>query len=382
MNYYGCIIIDLIVKLIDSSISEKELDELRAVIENNPYSKRLFCEYMDVWQSSVKYNSEKRYDEKIAWSKLKNKLRLIDKNVASNRKVFLLSSELLRRVAVIIILVLLVGTAGFIVHHINKESLSKSSMTEYVVPYGSRSKVILPDGSSIWLNAGSRLSYNRYFSLKNRDVFLQGEGYFDVTRDKLPFNVVVNGATIKVLGTAFNVKAYPDEKVIETTVTRGMVQVFDNQTNKEQSSKIILYANQKVSIIKRNTDEEYASHNPIGEVSQGRDDKPNVLKIKEPERYFKVDHNIEPSVYTSWKDPRWIIEKEELHSLAVKLERRYNVEIMFKDESLKHYVFSGILKDETLEQVLEAIKLTAPINYQIIQKQVVLSKNKLFKSTF
>jgi hypothetical protein len=87
-----------------------------------------------------------------------------------------------------------------------------------------------------------------------------------------------------------------------------------------------------------------------------------------------------PEIYTSWKDQRWIIEREELQSLTVKLERRYNVTFRFRDESLKNYVFSGILKDETLEQVLEAIKLTAPIQYQIDKKQVILSKNPFYNT--
>jgi ferric-dicitrate binding protein FerR (iron transport regulator) len=109
---------------------------------------------------------------------------------------------------------------------------------------------MLPDGSSVWLNAGSKLTFDGYFSRKNRKVFLEGEGYFDVVKTKIPFYVNVAGATVKVLGTAFNVKAYPDERIIETTVARGTVQVFEDQENTADATRIVLYANQKVSIIK------------------------------------------------------------------------------------------------------------------------------------
>lgn len=91
---------------------------------------------------------------------------------------------------------------------------------------------------------------------------------------------------------------------------------------------------------------------------------------------------VDPVIYTSWKDQRWIFISEELESLAVKLERRYDVKISFDNEALKHYKFSGTLADETLEQVLNVIKYTAPIKYTIINKHVYLTTNTSSKANY
>jgi ferric-dicitrate binding protein FerR (iron transport regulator) len=92
----------------------------------------------------------------------------------------------------------------------------------------------------------------------------------------------------------------------------------------------------------------------------------------------KVKSNVRTEAYTSWKDSRWIIESEKLSALAIKLERRYNVKFVFADEELKENVFSGKLEGETLDQVLEAIKLTSPILYKVKNNTVYLSRNKMF----
>ncbi len=368
-------IIDLAIKFIDSTITKPEIDALKDAFGDDPENRRLFDEYMDVWQASARASQSKNYDEKAAWHNLKNKLR-ISENQFQHRNIIQGYRRIWQAAAAVLIIIML-GAGGYFAYRNLVRNSSGQVYTEYYVPFGSRSEVTLPDGSTVWLNAGSRLTFNQHFSRKNRDVMLEGEAYFDVIKGKIPFYVRVSGAAVKVLGTAFNVKAYPDEKVIETTVTRGTVQVIDNLENATESSRIILHANQKVSIVK-------SIINPAASTDAEQQQKNGGHSVKTANQAnlqsYRVDRNIVPEIYTSWKDQRWIIEREELQSLAVKLERRYNVEFTFKDEALKHYVFSGILKDETLEQVMEAIKLTAPIQYHINQKQVILTKNKFYIS--
>ena len=106
---------------------------------------------------------------------------------------------------------------------------------------------------------------------------------------------------------------------------------------------------------------------------------PQAMKSVMPEKVAEktvVTKNVVTELYTSWKDPRWLIEKESLESLAVKRERRYDVHISFAGESLKSITFSGTLLNETLEQVLEAVKLSAPVNYSIHKNTVKLSANR------
>jgi transmembrane sensor len=368
-------IIDLTVKYFDSTLSEEEAGILKAAFAEDPENRKLFDELMDTWYASVKARKTEEYNVKTAWQRIKN--RVIDPENISERQHSVLGSTRLWQIAAAAAVFLIFVTGGMFLFKGMMKDQSGAGITEYFVPLGSRSKITLPDGSSVWLNAGSKLTFDGYFSRKNRRVFLEGEGYFDVVKTKIPFYVNVTGATVKVLGTAFNVKAYPEERIIETTVTRGTVQVFESQENTTDATRIVLYANQKVSIIKNAAEPPdqtltAAPQNPT--VQQARAINPAAINS------YRVDRNVVPEIYTSWKDQRWIIEREELQSLAVKLERRYNVAFNFRDESLKHYVFSGILKDETLEQVLEAIKLTAPIQYQIDKKQVILSKNTFYIS--
>ncbi|MBN1416991.1 MAG: FecR family protein [Bacteroidales bacterium] len=374
MKHSGEYIVELAVKDFNSTISEQEINVLKAAFDEDPANRRLFDEYRDIWQASAQTGKGNAYNEKEAWPNLKNKIGISEDYSDNQGSVRI--SPLFWQIAAAAMVLLMLGIGGLLILKERKSHQAGQVLTEYYVPLGSRSKVTLPDGTTVWLNAGSKLNYKGNFSRKNRDVFLEGEGYFDVTKTKIPFSVKVTGATVKVLGTAFNVKAYPEEKIIETTVTRGTVQVIDNPENTAEATRIVLYANQKVSIIKGVV---RPAVNTAVTGQQNPDSYPVKISRQPTEQSYQVNRNIVPEIYTSWKDQRWIIEREELQSLAVKLERRYNVKFSFTDESLKHYVFSGILKDETLEQVLEAIKLTAPIHYTINQKQVVLSENKFYK---
>jgi len=368
-------IIDLTVKYIDSTLNKEETDTLKTLLAEDQESRKLFDELMDTWQASLKVRKTEVYNERTAWQHIKNRI-IVSENLSEQQPSLLRSTRLWQIAAAAVVFIMLVSGGTYLFKgRINDQSGAR--VTEYFVPLGSRSKITLPDGSSVWLNAGSKLTFDGYFSKKNRKVFLAGEGYFDVVKTKIPFYVNVSGATVKVLGTAFNVKAYPEEQIIETTVARGSVQVFEDQENKADATRIVLYANQKVSIIK----------NAPVLTDQVPEASPKNVPVQETknsttaaENSYRVDRNIVPEIYTSWKDQRWIIEREALQSLAVKLERRYNVSFSFSDESLKQYVFSGVLKDETLEQVLEAIKLTAPIQYRIDRNQVILSKNTYYIS--
>jgi transmembrane sensor len=362
---------DLITGLIDGSITDDELANLINDLKNNPGKRKEFDEYIDIWQATLKARKTDDYNAEKAWHKLKCEIRnSIGRPYESS------SYKLVRkiqRVAAAVIIAAIAGTLAFYLVKNTGFSGKNEALCEYIIPYGSRSQIILPDGTDIWLNSGSRIKYDNKFGRHNRNIFLEGEAYFDVSRDeKLPFVVNTSEITIKVLGTAFNVKAYPDEDVVETTVERGVVQVKSDAQSSVKWDGIILKAKQKLLYTRKNE-----SVNP--------DDLPDIDKsgqqsVSNPEpRKAIIDNNVSTKVYTSWKDNRWIIEREELQSLAVKLERRYNVSIVINDESLKNYVFSGILEDETLEQVLEAIKLTAPILYMIDQKRVVLSRNRYFK---
>lgn len=362
---------DLISNFIEGKIADEDLNILMEDLRKNPDKRKLFDEYVDIWQAALKAGKTHDYNAEKAWQNMKCKIRNNSGRAGQSQ-----SSQLVRRiqqVAAAVIIMVVVGTLAFSLLKNKRISGKDTALSEYIIPYGSRSQLVLPDGTRIWLNSGSKIKYDRQFGQNNRNISLEGEAYFDVKRnERLPFFVNTSELTIKVLGTAFNIKAYPDEDFIETTVEKGMVQIIEDMKSDAGREKIILKANQKL-LYTRTDALKQPDVNDV-KTSTGSD----LIKIKKPLTAV-LDDNVYTNIYTSWKDNRWIIEREELQSLATKLERRYDVKIIISDESLKHYVFSGILEDETLEQVLEAIKLTAPILYQIDQKQVILSRNRYFK---
>src|SRR5215204_74583 len=136
---------------------------------------------------------------------------------------------------------------GFIWKYSSKEivSLPNKSYSEVSTRLGSKTRLVLPDSSIVWLNAGSKLTYSENFGTTNRNTTLSGEAYFDVKKNSTPFIIHANGLQIKVLGTAFNVKSYPNEKTTETSLIRGKVEITHE---KRPGVVFVLRPNEKLII--------------------------------------------------------------------------------------------------------------------------------------
>lgn len=251
------------------------------------------------------------------------------------------------------------------------------------VPLGSKSKIILPDGTEVWLNAGSKLTYDMSYGRKTREVNLIGEGYFKVTRqEKKPFIVHTVKANIKALGTEFNVKAYPDESYIETILVKGSVAVNRINVEKERiivskEPSLILKPGQKARIYK------------VKDALEPKVDVPKIITPKKAitEKITTGDNrimleNTNALIETSWKDERWIIKGESMDVLAVLLARHFNVSIILSNENLLRYKFSGTIQNETLEQVFNIMALTIPINFTIDKGKVTISFNNRFEERY
>lgn len=358
---------ELIQRFLFHEASADEIKILREWIKDDSKNQKNFEQYRSVRQLVQRACRNNEYDEQTAWNKLKRSILSSD-DILRPKRFYL---KQLGKIAAIFILAFFSGVLTL--YFINKpvKPNQEIAYTEHKVSYGSKSQLILPDGSKVWLNAGSKLRYSLQFNQIIREVYLEGEAFFDVSKNKnKPFFVRTTGVTIKVLGTAFNVKAYPDEKTIETSVQRGLVQVVSNMPTISGRQKVLLHANQKATFDKLITRIEYAAitNKPVG--------KEVKVDTVEKTKTISIINAVDVIAISSWKDTRWKIERERLDDLAVKIERRYNVKIIFDDNSLKSYVFSGVLEDESLEQVLNVIKLSAPVNYEVSQNVVRLYLNK------
>jgi transmembrane sensor len=239
-----------------------------------------------------------------------------------------------------------------------KKNSSAQTQT-LVAEKGSKTRTILPDGSSVWLNADSHVTYSENSSANTREVKLDGEAYFDVVKDaKRPFIVHVADYDIKVLGTLFNVKSYPDDKTIETTLIRGLVQVTKH--NEKKQKPIFLHPNEKLIVEKFAANHEVQLPNIQSNiVEKNYIIKPLDSSLKEPER-----------IETAWVYNRLEFNGDNFEELAGKLERWYNVIIIFDDNAVKDLHLHGSFENETIEQALAALKIATPFNYEIHGKEI------------
>ncbi|MGB8191687.1 MAG: FecR domain-containing protein, partial [Chitinophagaceae bacterium] len=241
---------------------------------------------------------------------------------------------------------------------VEKPTVNKK-LSEISTRNGSRTRINLPDGSVVWLNAGSRLVYDKDFDSKLREVSLTGEAYFDVVKnpDK-PFIIHAGKMDIKVLGTLFNVKSYPEEKITEASLIRGSIEVIIRDRPAE---KIILKPNEKIVV--------------ADEVSQAV-----VKNTKLPERnepivaisHLSYEPNDSTILETSWVEHKLIFRDESFKDLAVRLERWYGVVIRFENRKAQDLRLTGTLTHESIREALAALKITGGFNYSINDTTVII----------
>jgi ferric-dicitrate binding protein FerR (iron transport regulator) len=220
---------------------------------------------------------------------------------------------------------------------------------------GSKSKIQLPDGTQVWLNADSKLEYNENFNGKLREVKLSGEAFFDVVKNKeKPFIIHTAQMDVKVLGTAFNVRSYPDETTSETALLRGAVEITlrinpDKKYYLKPNDKLVL--NNNITAI--------ADSNAIAATPDNIDKQ--LVKMKK----VHIDTQENDITETMWVKNKLAFDNESLEKILAETERWYNVRIELKNEKVKSFRFTSVFENKTLTDVLEALCLAAHLHYQV-----------------
>lgn len=243
---------------------------------------------------------------------------------------------------------------------------NKSAQSEISTKNGSRTKIQLPDGSSVWLNSSSKLVYdNKNFGAAIREVTLTGEAYFDVVKNSSkPFIIHTSKMDIKVLGTAFNVKCYPGEKNSETSLIHGSIEV----TLKDRQEKIFMKPNEKLILC--NDDVKPLKINAVPQRQPAVKSAP-IIQLIDHLTIFPKDNSV---VETAWVDSRLVFNEETLEDIAVKMERWYGISIVITNEKLKKIHLTGSFERETIYQALNALQLTTPFTYKIDMDIITISK--------
>ena len=257
--------------------------------------------------------------------------------------------------------------SGSIFYMRSKQELLSRQWHTITTPLGAKTKIVLPDSSGIWLNAGSSIQYSNDFGNKSREIHLSGEAFFDVVKnpDAL-FLVKTSELTIKSYGTAFNVKSYPDEGTIETTLIEGSIGVTRTTFDDRKKDEVLLEPNQRVVYYRKNNSLEA----PQAPSAAAETALPSTQEQGQQKTTYLISKGIDTREYTSWKDGTIFISGETLEKLAVKLERKYDVNIHFESDALKSLRFTGSLENETVEQVIHAIGIAAQIDYEVEDRDI------------
>ncbi len=312
-----------LIKYITNNLNEADAAGVRELINTDSEYKKEFIRLKNIMAFSSSYfgniniNSEfERISNKLKFRKQSKVRRIIYTGL---------------KYAAVILFAVTIGYGTSELELFKTDESVELVMNEMIAPNGQISEFILSDGTHVWLNSGTTIKFPSCFSNKKRDIYLEGEAYFEVSENKKwPFFVHSGKMITKVLGTEFNISAYSDNQFLETTLINGSVEIQDHYFK-------------KVVILK-----------PGQQFVHSRDNKINKVR--------KVDTR----PFEAWKDGELIFRNRSLDEIKVKLERWYNVDITFGDEKVKAFRFSGtILKDKPFDQVLQAIKLTLPIGYKI-----------------
>lgn len=249
-------------------------------------------------------------------------------------------------------------------------AVEKNTLSEVSTKMGSRSKIRLPDGSSVWLNGGSKLVYdNLNFGKNTREVTLTGEGYFDVVKNKdKPFIIHVNSINIKVIGTVFNIRAYPSEKNTVTSLIRGSIEV----TMKDREERFIMEPNDKLIISNEEiqTEKGNTSARKAETVVNASSFKPIISREQ-----LTMANDENTLVETAWVENKLLFDKETFEEVALKMERWYDVSIHFTDDQLKLQRLTGTFEKETVTEALTALQISTPFfKYKINNQNITIFK--------
>jgi transmembrane sensor len=357
-------IIPGLIKYFNGHCDNEEIAFLNRWLAESPDNIRLFNETRDIWFAVPMKGSSQPFNSLEALINVRkrineNSLKIPVAKGIIFKKIFRIAAA---------ILILLGSILTTYLFSIRKEVIDKS-VTEIFVPLGSKSRINLPDGTRVWLNSGTSIHFRNDFAKASREVTMEGEAFFDVKHNqKLPFIVHTSNINIKVLGTAFNVKAYPAEGSIETTLVRGSLLV-EQKSSVKGTQKTLLAPNERATYFKETgnlylseTDQKVIKEQKISEVSQ--------LKGK-----VLIGKKIETDVFTSWKDNKLIFKNETFGNLSVKLERWYGVKFSIQDEEILNYHFNGTIENETIQDVMVFINYMHPIRYKIEHNVITIYKS-------
>ncbi|WP_276501708.1 FecR family protein [Terrimonas pollutisoli] len=347
---------ELLAKKLSREISQDELDELHALLQKHSYVSYVDEVLGHEWRDSYTYYQPDKTSRLFENHQQRLAMAMRENDVVPTLPADQGRRGVIKRIwqyaaAACVVVAFLAAWRWWSQDNKDNAEQRIAYQQQLVTQKGDRSQIVLPDGSKVWLNAGSTLDYPKQFTGKTRDVQLQGEAYFEVTEDsKKPFFVHTNAFYIKVLGTGFNVRAYADEDSAVTALVHGSVEVI--LSGKEKRT-IRLRPNEKITL-------------PMNAVASAESEKSTenptmLLDGISPEKMTMVEDTVQ--LETAWVNNKLAFKKLPLVDVAAMLEKWFGVDIRFKNEARKAVKLSGVYDGENLDYILYTLEATGTFHY-------------------
>lgn len=346
MLFHGLFIIYMenfedILKLVTGNLSREEKKKVIADIHDKKENKEIFKKVKISWAFLSSTRKLNDYEIENAYLKIQDKIS------AKKRKLNTTLKIVFKYAAIIVFLISLTT-----IYYTNKQQLKttdtrqKLSYTSFITENGQRSRVVLPDSSIVWLNSGTTLSYPSDFS-EHRKVFLNGQAFFQVFHNEdSPFSVQANGLIVNVLGTKFDVDAYPENGEIAVVLESGKVELAHN-----------------------NFEAFNCTMQPGEQATYNITD--NALTL----------NYVDAAIYSSWKDGKLIFRNESMKNVVEKLRRWYNINIEVADSEVYSSIFSGTIQNESYEEIFRYIEIVCDVKCKLIHNyeeeakpEIIISK--------
>jgi ferric-dicitrate binding protein FerR (iron transport regulator) len=355
-------ITEIVERVLNGNVTADELKELTEWINNSDANRKELEKTEAIWNAIASIKNSEKFDATIGYNSFIEKIK---GNKPEYRPIRFLNTFIKVAASILLLMGISYVTWLFL-----KPDTEKIAWFEITTPNGSHTQLTLTDGTKIWLNAGSKLRYPNKFNGRTRNVYLEGEAFFNVKKDpKHPFIVETSDINIKALGTSFNVKAYPNEGSIETTLVNGIIIVENNKTRNQPIEPVKLIPNQRVTFIK-------TKGKLLLNEQEQKQLSPNIIKkhaIEREKESLILSEDVNTELYTSWIENRMMFDNETFESIALKLERRYGATVIFKDNKLKNYRFSGKFPEISIDRALKALQYASPFTYEITQDTIFIN---------
>ncbi|KAB4443346.1 FecR family protein [Bacteroides thetaiotaomicron] len=326
----------MIANYLTEGLDKNALDELKTWIAASAENQQYFIRQREIWFSAVSREAASVYDKDKAFENFRNRVESQKEIQSTSRRGFSLSA--LWRYAAVVAIIIAVGCISYWQGEVNVKDTFADISVE--APLGSKTKLYLPDGTLVWLNAGSRMTYSQGFGVDNRKVELEGEGYFEVKRnEKIPFFVKTKDLQLQVLGTKFNFRDYPEDHEVVVSLLEGKVGL--NNLLREEKEAVL---------------------------------SPDERAVLNKANGFLTVESVTASNASQWTDGYLFFDEELLSDIAKELERSYNVKIHIANDSLKTFRFYGnfVRREQNIQEVLEALASTEKMQYKIEERNITI----------